>query len=633
MATTTSDDVVCFGLFDLDVKAGQLRKNGARVRLSQQPLQVLAVLVERPGEVVTREELQQRLWASDVFVDFDHGLNKSIQKIREALGDSAESPRFIETIPRTGYRFIAPVHGAARPPVAANHVSQQRVIEKADEPPAKEKTPATEARRAKHSAWKWIVALAACALLIAAGVWWLNDRRSHAVGPIRSLAVLPLENLSGDPAQDYFADGMTDELTTMLAKNSTLRVVSRTSVMQYKGAHRPLREIAQALGVDGVLEGSIERNGDKVHMTIQLIQSPSDSHVWAESYDRDAKDVVSLPKEAAVAIAKKLNSTAIPAADARSVNPEAHDAYLRGRYQWFLGSNEEAGKDFKRAVELQPDYALGWAGLAMYYGQGASGDDLKPEEAMPLMEAASVKALELDDTLPEAHLVMGWNYFFYKWDFTRADQELSRAIELNPGFAEAYHLRAKMYGALNRQDEAIAWEKKATEINPFERSFGLSHAYTLARRYDEAIADAREKLRSIPEDMALHWILWEAYRRKGDGKNATDELAKVMELWNAPEKAAAIRMAYAKDGYKGVVQWQLGDITKESKKHNIAEIYVATVMAQMGQREETLERLEHAYRVRSPELLFIQTDPAFDFLHGEERYRKIIQGMGLPPTY
>jgi TolB-like protein len=627
VATAASEDVLCFGLFDLDLRAGQLRKNGARVRLSQQPIQVLALLLERPGEVVTRDELRQRLWPGDVFVDFDHGLNKSIQKIREALGDSAESPRYIETVPRTGYRFIAPVHGASL------NGSVKTLDPAAKVGVATPKMAAVIASQEKprgHSAGLW--SLLAASVVLVAGAWWLLERHAPVVGPIRSLAVLPLDNLSGDPVQNYFADGMTDELTTMLAKNSTLRIVSRTSVMQYKGAHRPMREIAQALGVDGVLEGSIARHDDKVHMTIQLIQGPSDSHVWAESYDRDANDVVSLPREAALAIAKRLNSATTPATNARYVNPEAHDAYLRGRYQWFVGSNEEAGKEFRRAVELQPDYALGWVGLALYYGQG-SLEELRPEEATPQMEATAKKAVELDDTLPEAHLVMAANYFFHRWDWARADQELSRAIELNPSFAEAYHLRSKMYGVLNREDEAIASEEKAMEINPFERPFAMSHAYMVARRYDEDIADARQRLKSSPNDLSLHWMLWEAYRRKGDGKNAAIEFEKLMLLWHDTAKAEAIRSAYEKGGYRAVALWNLSDYRKQAKLHYVSPVAIATVTAQLGQRAETLDLLEQGYGERSPSLLFIQTDPAFDFLHGEPRYRKLIQEMGLPPIY
>ena len=283
--------MIRFGLFELDRKVLRLSKSGRTIKLPRQPLQLLAMLIERPGEIVSREDLQQRLWSSDVFVDFDHGLNKSIQKLRDALGDSATSPRYIETIPRVGYRFIAPVVNGAPVQDSESYVSLPR---KTPDPlPAAVAAPGLQKRRL------W----AACILLLALITGWLIYRRHHVAEPIRSLAVLPLENLSGDPGQEYFADGMTDELITMLAKNSTLRITSRTSVMQYKGVHKPLPQIAQGLGVDGILEGSISRANGEVHMTLQLIRADTDSHLWAESYDTGTKDVAALPEEAARDIA------------------------------------------------------------------------------------------------------------------------------------------------------------------------------------------------------------------------------------------------------------------------------------------------------------------------------------------
>ena len=322
---------------------------------------------------------------------------------------------------------------------------------------------------------------------------------------ITSLAVIPLDNLSGDPSQEYFADGMTDELITMLAKNSSLRIVSRTSVMQYKGARRPLPEIARQLGVDGILEGSVSRFGNRVHMNIQLIQAPTDTHLWAESYDRDSNEAAALPHEAAEAIAKRLNSSVTSASPARYVNPEAHDAFLHGRYLWYAGQNDKAFDYFKKATQLQPDYAAGWSGLAMYYGAGAIIGYLDPAKSLaPELEAAD-KAVRLDDSFPEAHLGMCAAVLINAWDFKRADQECLRAIELDPEFAEAYHLRAKVLGAFNRNDEAIEAQKKATELDPAARPWAIAMAYQVARRDDEAIADVRQRLESYPEDVSLVW--------------------------------------------------------------------------------------------------------------------------------
>ena len=636
MTISSAQDIIRFGLFELDLKEGKLRKNGARIRLPQQPVQLLTMLLERPGEIVTREELRQRLWTSDVFVDFDHGLNKSIQKIREVLGDSADSPRYIETIPRTGYRFIAPVYGGPKPAAYGADVQVQDMdvqgmeVTKTAEEAAPSRASPMGAGRLRR---RWFV-LAVCSAVLAAGAGWLILRRSRATEPIRSLAVLPLDNLSGDPGQDYFAEGMTDELTTMLAKNSTLRIVSRTSVMQYKGAHRPLPEIARALGVDGVLEGSVSRSGDKVHMTIQLIQAPSDTHLWAESYDRNANDVVSLPRQAAQTIAKKLNRGVAQPAAARYVSPEAHDAYLRGKYIWFSGSNEEAGKYFRKATELQPDYALGWAGLATYYGAGAVEGDLNPEDSLAQGERAANKAVELDDSLPEAHLAMGAEMFL-KWDWARADQEIDRAIELNPSFAEAYHFRAKMRAALGRNEEAIEAEKKAMELDPFQRPFAMGLAYIEARQYDAAIKDARQRLETHPEDGGLHWVVYDAYRRKGELKEAGQEWEKMMTPMGNKEDVSAttIRRAYEKGGYKAVLLQNVSDLKQKAATRYVSPVDLALQYAQLGRREETLALLEEGYRQHSPLLLWIQCDSAYDFLHGEERYRSIIKGIGLPPAY
>jgi TolB-like protein len=447
------------------------------------------------------------------------------------------------------------------------------------------------------------------------------------------LAVLPLDNLSGDPGQNYLADGMTDELTTMLAKNSTLRVISRTSVMQYKGAHRPLPEIARALGVDGILEGSIERSGDKVHMTIQLIQAPSDTHVWAESYDRNANDVVSLPREAAQTIAKRLNSAVTQQAPQRYVNPEAHDDYLRGRYLWFAGKDEEAGKYYRRATELQPDYALGWAGLATYYGQTLLDGQISPADGSAAGEEAARKAVELDDSLPEGHLALGAMIFINRCDWMRGDQEIARAIELNPRFAEAYTFRALMYTTIGRNEEAIESEKKAQELAPFERPYAMGLIYLKARQYDAAIKDIRQRYETLPDEDSMHWILWEAYRRKGEGKEAAQELEKMLVLEGQKSSAEIIRRQFERGGYKEVALGQMTYFKEIASKKYFSPASRATFSAQLDRREETLGLLEEGYREHSPVLLWIQTDPAFDFLHSEERYRAIVKGIGLPPLY
>lgn len=608
------------------MKAGQLCKNGIKKGLPQQPIRLLIMLLERPGEVVKREELRGRLWPADVFVDFDHGLNKSIQRLREALSDSADSPLYIETIPRTGYRFIAPIRRERQRPAGEADTEMPRGPGGVEAPSVIVKGPA---KLKVHWA-----AIAVCAIALAAVGAWLTGRRIHAAEPIRSLAVLPLDNLSGDAGQDYFADGMTDELTTMLAKDSTLRIVSRTSAMQYKGAHRPLRQIAQALGVDGIVEGSVERSGDKVHMTLQLIQGSSDTHLWAESYDRDANDLVSLPDEAAMAIAKRTNSTVPNHVQVRYVNPEAHDAYLHGRYLWYSFKYADAAKYFSKAIELQPDYALAWAGISSYYGAGMADGLLDPRTAGPAEVAAAEKAVALDDSLPWAHLSLCAAFYFADWDWARADRECLRAIELDPEFAEAYRLRGKILSTTNRHEEAIAVTEKGMALDPFARPWFMAYICLLARQYDTALVEARQRLESNPHNSSTLYILASIYRCKGMDGEATKAWEEALIAAGNRADAAAIRRAFERGGYPAVLRWNIANMEKQSLKHYVSPVDLALQYAQLGQREETLRYLEEGYRQHSPELLEgLQSDPAYDFLHSDPRYGSIIKGMGLPPAY
>jgi TolB-like protein/DNA-binding winged helix-turn-helix (wHTH) protein len=646
-----STSAIRFGDYELNPRRGVLSRKGIALKLQPQPFRVLEILVKRAPNIVTREEIGDSVWGDGVYVDLDQSLNFCIRQIRSVLNDSASNPKFVDTLPKQGYRFIGPIV-EVRPPSTESLPPAENRNRRIGDPkpapappsvspihePAVSNAEQPRERKARDSRpLIWLGTAAALAFFLVAismmGHGWGGRFLGRAAGPkISSLAVLPLDNLSGDPGQNYFADGMTDELTTMLAKNSTLRVISRTSVMQYKGVHRPLPEIARELGVDGVLEGSISRSGDKVHMNIQLIQGPSDTHVWAESYDRDTNDVVSLPREAAQTIAKKLNSAALQSAPQRYVNPEAHDAYLRGRYIWFSGDNEEAGRYFRKATELQPGYAPGWAGLSMYYGQGVWDGQLDPKDCVPGEEAAR-KAVELDDSLPVAHLTLGATIFICRWDWALADQEIARAIELDPNYAEAWHFRSKMYSILGRNEEAIEVQKKAMELAPFERPFAMALTYFTVRQYDAAIDEARLRLETRPEDIGLHWTLLEAYRRKGAKKEAIQEWEKVMLLLGDKESAASIRNAFEKGGYNAAILWEVNQLKQKSAKQYVSPVDIAFQYAQLGQKEEALSYLEEGYRQRSPMLLWIQTDPAYDFLHADGRYRAIIKGIGLPPTY
>jgi TolB-like protein/DNA-binding winged helix-turn-helix (wHTH) protein len=612
------ENTVRFGLFELDLRTRQLTKNGVKIRLPQQSIQSLSLLLERPGEIVTREEFRQRLWPSDVFVDFDHGLNKSIQKLRDALGDSAGSPRYIETIPRIGYRFIGPANGSTgiREPTSDTNT-----------PPPQNLASAPLARIAGSRQARWLFIAAWIGLgALTAGL--LIRWRLRASEPIQSLAVLPLDNLSGDSSQDYFADGMTDELITMLAKDSTLRIVSKTSVMQYRGARRPLPEIARALHVDAILEGSVSRSADQVHMTLQLIRADTDSHLWADSYERNANDVA-LPDEAAKAVAKQLHRAVPIVKNIRYVSPAAHDAYLHGRYLWFSARMEESGPWFRRAIELQPDYALAWAGLADYYGEGIAGDVLDPRTSIVPEEQAAQRALELDPDLPEAHQAMGAMFLIDRWDWTDADRETLRAISLSPQDGDLYYLRACVLQAVNREAEAIDLGKKAMEIDPFSRPYALASLYEYTRQFDATLAEIRLRLEANPNNPDLIGLEMEIQRRMGNYKEAVDTWAKWHILMGDPQSAVDLRRAYNRGGARGFVRWQLDRRLLQAKSHYVSPVELASYYAQLSDKERTLGLLEEGYRQRATDTLWIQGDPAYDFLHADPRFRSIVQKTGV----
>ena len=617
-----------FGDFRLDPDHFELCRAGRPLKLEHKPMELLILLATREGDIVTRAEIIERLWGSEVFVDTKHGINAAIRKVRHVLDDDPDQPRFVHTVTGHGYRFVGPVVVIQPPRAPATSTPS---------PPPPAEAPMTRAA-SRPRLWFILGSLAAVLLIALALILRVRAHPTHAaIHAIQSLAVLPLTNLSGDPKQDYFADGMTDELTTMLAKDSTLRVISRTSAMQFKNPQRPLREVASKLGVDGVVEGSISRANGKVHMTVQLIQADSDTHLWAESYDRNANDVVTLPTEAAEAIAKRLRSTAVGLKPARYVNPEAHDAYLRGLYLFYT-NGDASGPYFRKATELQPDYALGWAGLALYYGSGAGGT-LAPEKVLEPMEAAARKAVELDDTLPEAHLALG-TALICKWDWAGADQELLRAIELDPQYADAIHRRASLLAALDRHQEAIAAQRTATEIDAFARPRALALSYVLARQYDAAITDIQQRLQTRPNDVGLLYTLHVAYRCKGMKKEAIRTFERYLSASgdNAPwygwkNSSEDVRRAWEQGGYNAVLHVQISALERKSAKQYVSPVDLALLYAQLGEREKTLTLLEAGLRERNPSLLYVQCDPAYDFLHSDQRYRSLITKIGLPPAW
>ena len=634
------NSVMRFGTFEVSLQSGEVRKGGLRIRVQQQPMKLLEILLEHPGEVVTREELRRRVWSSESFGDFDQALNIAIGKLRSALGDSAESPRFIETLPKRGYRFIADVSVVdieARP--------------KRQEPLAGD-LPATDLghkiqgiglavapqRRLLPTRWI-IVALALVLSLAILSVWRF---RSHTPAPtgIRSLAVLPLDNLSGEASQNYFADGMTDELITDLAQISALRVISRTSVMVYKGARKPLPQIARELNVDAVVEGTVLRSGDRVRITAQLIEASTDKHLWSQSYEGDLRDTLTLQKKVARAIADQIRINLTPREEAalksvKVVNPEAYESYLKGRYFWNKRSADglkAALAYFKQAIEEDPRYAQAYSGLADTYA--LLGDwqyaVMTPKEAFPQAKAAAIKALELDSTLGEAHNSLAFVLDGFDWDFDSAGKEFQRAIELNPGYATAHHWYAWHLSLLGRYDEAIAEMRKAENLDPLSLIINadLAELLVLAHSDDDSIRQSRKTIEMDPNFALAHNQLAQAYLQKQMYDEAVAELKTAVQLsGGSPAFIANLARAYVASGKRSEAVKLLGDLKKSANPGYSNASEIAVIYAALGDTDQAMNWLEKGYEERfNPGVLL---RPGFDPLRSDLRFQNLVRRIGL----
>ena len=640
--SSPNSQCIAFDRFEADLLSGELRKDGRRIRLQAQPFQLLALLLEHPGEVVTREEVCRNLWNADTFVDFDHSLGTAINKIREALSDSAENPRFIETLPRRGYRFIGKIAGSdgaqsSEISPAAPAANPKVEIEFGDNRIEAESAPAAQ-ESSQPRRLRFVLALAASlAMLLAVLVFFRRPADSRAAalaGNIQSIAVLPLENLSGNSAQEYFADGMTDELITELAKTKGLRVISRTSVMQYKNVHRPLKDIARELGVDGILEGSVVDAGGRVRVTVQLVHAASDTHVWAQSYIRDSSDLLLLQQELAESVAKAVNSAALPPKPVgRRIAPEAHDAYLRGRYNWFALNYETARESFQKAIQLQPDYALAYSGLADYYLGGSVAGLLDPKVALPKGEVLAQKALQLDDSAEEAHNSMAAMYLFYRWNWRAAEQESRRAIELNPNFAEAYRLHSFELLALNRGDDAVEAQRKAQALDPFARPWALGAMLDSVGKSKEAEIEIRQRLEALPTHPILHYELAQCLLMQGREKESMEELAEGIRFDGSEKLAADVRAAFTRAGNRGVQEWRLADLKQKTSKDYVSPLEFAFAYARLGQNDEAFRWLDKAYDDHVPGLIWLQQNSELNRLRGDPRFRALVTRIGLPEAH
>jgi TolB-like protein/Tfp pilus assembly protein PilF len=563
-----------FGNFQLDLQSGELRRGAARISLQPQPFRVLSLLAAHAGRLVSREEIREQVWPRDTFVDFEQGLNYCIKQIREALGDDARSPRFIETRPRLGYRFIANV-----------------------EPPA----PAASERL--------------------------------------MLAVLPFDDLSGDEQQEFFADGLTEEMIAQLSRLNAdrLGVIARTSTMRYKRTDKSIDVISRELGVSYVLEGSVRRAGRRVRVTAQLIQSSDQSHVWADSYERNLDDMLDLQCEVARAIAQEIQVKLTPNEQARlarrrPVSPEAHDAYLRGCYFWNKRTRDSLAKSvasYQHAIALDSQYAAAHAGLADCYLRQLDSNYLSPHEALPLASASARRALEIDDSLAEAHTSLG-HHAFHEFDWAASERSFTRAIELNAGYVTAHYYYANFLVAMGRPDEGVVEAHRAIELDPVAIPVLLNGAFVfhLARRHGEARALAERALELDPDFIHVHHHLGLVHEQMGSHPEAIAAFTRA--LGRGPGTVASLGRVYGLAGMRAEALKCLNELEERSANEYVSPYDIALVAAGLGDLDLAFTWLEKAFAERSSGLAFLKSDPRLDALHGDERFAALARRMNFP---
>lgn len=573
--------VLRFGVFEVDLRAGELRKHGLKIKLQEKPFQVLTTLLEQPGNVITREELRRRLWPEDTFVDFEHSINIALNKLRVALSDSAKNPRFVETLARRGYRFVAPV--------------DKRV------------------------------------------------QASPSSGKVM-LAVLPFENLSNDPSQNYFSEGLTEEMITQLGRMHprSLGVIARSTAMHYKGTEKRADQIGQELGVGYILEGSVRRAIDRVRITVQLIQVSDETHLWAETYDRKLADVLDIQREVARRIAKSLavellpdQQTALSRTSTR--DSEAHEAYLKGRYFWNRRTEEGFQKaivHFEQAIARDPNYALAYTGLADCYGSLDLFGGLHPSEAARRAKTAASKALEIDGKLAEAHTSLAFAQLLFDWDWPGAEREFKRALDLNPNYVTGHHWYGLFLALMGRFDEAFAQMRHALNLDPLSlvlnSHLGLILYY--ARRFDEAIQQFHKALELDQSFPVTNYLLGLAYLKKEMMNEAISEFHKADQLSQShPGALAGLGQAHGLAGRNAEGRQYLEKLRAVSKTRYVSQYFMACVCIGLGEKDQAFDCLEKAFQERSGWMPHLKVSPIVDGLRSDPRFKSLIQRVGLPP--
>jgi TolB-like protein/DNA-binding winged helix-turn-helix (wHTH) protein/Flp pilus assembly protein TadD len=647
MPSPGASSIARFGPFTLDLKSGELNKHGKKIGLQEQSFRILTVMVEHPGELVTRDELRERLWPNDTIVEFGHSINSAIKRLRDVLGDTADKPKYVETVARKGYRFLVPVDWEpvkpgnsmafiTKPEVGSDAATTASSVEMLI--PQSKRAPQVPKRRFTQGLTLFIVGALVGGLVLFSEVrhfpWFGRPNGDH----ITSLAVLPLENLSGDKGQNYFVDGMTDELISALGKISALRVISRTSVVRYRGAQKPVQEIARDLHVDAVIEGTVLRSGDRVRITAHLIKALPEAHVWTETYEREMGDVTMLQDDVAQQIANEIHVKLTPEehtrlANAQPVSPRAHEAYLKGRYlfnKWTDEGVEKSVGALREAINLDSRYALAYAGLADSYLVLGGHGLMRPSEAYPNAEKAAKKALEIDETLGEAHAALGFALSCYDRDWKAAERELRRAIKLNPNYATAHFFYADHLQNIGQAENAIAECQRGRDLDPMSlvANAVLGRMLRDGRRFDEAIQQCRKTIELEPNFAHGHWCLGLAYLSKARHHDAIQEFQKARALGEGPGVLWSLGYAYATAGRKSEAREILSDLRKQSRDGYVSPYFMAGIYAGLGEKDHAFEWLNRAYEER--EWMQLKLDPFLDSLRSDPRFHQLLSRMNLP---
>jgi len=624
--------------FEVDLAARRLRRSSHPLKLERIPLEILVLLLEHRGEIVTRDEIVAKVWGTSVFLDTDNSIRGAVRKIRQVLKDDPEFPRFIQTVTGQGYRFIAPVvnleeeNGADDSTVGGEKESQgdTRGLVEGDH------------RLRTQRSVRWLVAGAAAVLALLASTYVIF--RGHAAGAkapkINSLAVLPLKNLTGDPSQEYFADGMTEELISRLSTIRGLRVVSRTSVMQFKDARIAVPQIARALGVDALVEGSVIRDGDRVRVHAQLIRGATDEHFWSETYDRELGHALGLESDIAQAIAAKVQVTVTGEerqrlAAAPHVAPEVYESYLKGQGQFRNGRSradlEKSLAFFEDAIHKDPTFAPAYLGVATAYDRlGTVFFGLPPQETRAKGMAAARKALELDPDLAKAHVLLAVVYQ-RQWQWSDAETEFKWALRLRPNDAAAHLGMAKWLLAEGRTEEAMEWSQRARDLDPLAVT-GTDLAWILfsARRYEEAIRELHATLAVQPDDALALWYLGFSFVGKGDPQDAIPPLERAVSISDgSPGAIGVLARAYGHAGRRSEALRLIDGLSRRRQKEYVPTAPFVQAYVGLGDYDQAFAWFERAYQEKSNILQWIKVEPFPDAMRNDPRFTDLLHRVGL----